>query len=375
MKYYYITYHDSITGVYKTQVIDVVYMYRHHNIEIKLIALISIRNFWRNYKKIKKQLPDALVLPSFPGQKYWKFNKFILKVLISNNDNILIARGVVATNLCLMLKSKFLKIIYDGRGAVVPELIEYGLNTNEKIKNQMRILEHNAVIHSDFRIAISNKLVQFWEKEYKYSKSMEVVIPCSLGIEEDKKCNKQEIMIDGISKEDIIFVYAGSIASWQSFDYLISSLRNILDTNALAKILFLSQSQIEIEALIEEYSDRVFRRWINHEEVNQYLEFCDYGLLLREESVTNSVASPVKFAEYLNAGLQILISPNIGDYSSFVDEHQCGVIFEKNLHLELNKTSESQRSKNKEFAKKYFSKSSSLITEAYLKAIEVRTGL
>jgi hypothetical protein len=60
--------------------------------------------------------------------------------------------------------------------------------------------------------------------------------------------------------------------------------------------------------------------------VNKYLCASDYGILLRENSITNQVASPVKFAEYLSAGLKILISENLGDYSEFVTKNKCGTI-------------------------------------------------
>ena len=65
---------------------------------------------------------------------------------------------------------------------------------------------------------------------------------------------------------------------------------------------------------------------MNHQEVPIVLSACDMGILIREDSVTNRVASPTKFAEYLSAGLQVIITNNIGDYSDFVKVHQCGII-------------------------------------------------
>lgn len=41
----------------------------------------------------------------------------------------------------------------------------------------------------------------------------------------------------------------------------------------------------------------------------------DVGLLLREDSLTNRVASPVKFAEYLRCGLPVVLTPYVGDFS------------------------------------------------------------
>ena len=61
-------------------------------------------------------------------------------------------------------------------------------------------------------------------------------------------------------------------------------------------------------------------------EVPKYLLAADYGLLIRENTVTNQVASPVKFAEYLACGLPVIISRNLGDYSEFVTKNNCGYL-------------------------------------------------
>ena len=53
----------------------------------------------------------------------------------------------------------------------------------------------------------------------------------------------------------------------------------------------------------------------------------DYGLLIREKSVTNKVASPVKYAEYLASGLKVIISDELGDYTQLSREKNWGIIF------------------------------------------------
>jgi hypothetical protein len=65
-----------------------------------------------------------------------------------------------------------------------------------------------------------------------------------------------------------------------------------------------------------------------HAEVARYLTAGDIGLLLRESCPVNQVASPVKFGEYLAAGLPVVISDGIGDYSSLVREERLGVTLE-----------------------------------------------
>jgi glycosyltransferase involved in cell wall biosynthesis len=48
------------------------------------------------------------------------------------------------------------------------------------------------------------------------------------------------------------------------------------------------------------------------------------GLLLREDTLTNRVASPVKFAEYLRCGLPVILTPYIGDFYGLVRSEDVG---------------------------------------------------
>ena len=92
------------------------------------------------------------------------------------------------------------------------------------------------------------------------------------------------------------------------------------------RILFLSKEEANNKRMAERFPGRVAIRWVSAEEVPVYLAACDYGILIRENTVTNQVAAPTKFAEYLHSGLKVLISEHIGDYTDFVREHQCGVV-------------------------------------------------
>jgi hypothetical protein len=77
--------------------------------------------------------------------------------------------------------------------------------------------------------------------------------------------------------------------------------------------------------------------------------------LVREDSVTNQVASPVKFAEYLAAGLQIIISEKLGDYSALVAKEGLGIVYSNALPL-LSKISYTQKSQTASFALNNFTK-------------------
>jgi glycosyltransferase involved in cell wall biosynthesis len=92
-------------------------------------------------------------------------------------------------------------------------------------------------------------------------------------------------------------------------------------------MMFLSQKHKHIFELENEFKNQIMCYNVSPDKVPLYLIAADYGLLIREESVTNKVASPVKFAEYLACGLKIIISPNLGDYSEYVINNDCGSLY------------------------------------------------
>ena len=214
-------------------------------------------------------------------------------------------------------------VCYDGRGAIAAEWKEYHVAHFKNIQRSIRQLESNAVRQSDFRIAVSSKLVSYWEKEFDYASSDHVIIPCTLNSRFALNL-LPENEITGLraglefKPEDIVFIYSGSVSGWQSFELVTSFMLPLLKNQPSTRLIFLSGINQHIEKLIREYPGQVSRRWVPHHEVTRMLAAADYGLLLRDRKMTNFVAAPTKFAEYLSAGLQVIISKEIGDYTEFV---------------------------------------------------------
>ena len=90
------TFNDSPGGIYKSQVIDVIKLYQENGFNAKLIAFVSIRNYFKNRNEIKSLLPNSIVFPLFPRLRFWKLNKFWFLFLNLNSATIVIARNVFA---------------------------------------------------------------------------------------------------------------------------------------------------------------------------------------------------------------------------------------------------------------------------------------
>jgi len=379
----YITLLDQFhPGIYSSQVIDVCdYLNSKHKANIRIVAFLSIRELMKTNarRELKKLSASAIVLPAFPGLKYFQCTSFLLcLVCLFTGNRIAICRNVFCAKMALQVKKVGLlkKVIFDGRSAMTAEIMEYDVFPVDYLRKNVSIFESDVVRNADFRMAVSEQLVNYWRKHFEYQGNNHVVIPCTL----DRKYfgndgflvsdNVEELKRDmGIGGNDIVLVYSGSTAPWQSFELLESIFSGFLQSGKKNKILFLSKESKDNLRLQQKYPNQVIIKWVNHEKVLSYLQCCDYGILVREQSDTNLVASPTKFSEYLNAGLKVLVSKNLGDFSSFVQYHNCGYIIENKDFdwKKLRKVELDTKRECFELSKKYFGKESEINEESYKK--------
>jgi hypothetical protein len=357
---YFLTYNDVPDGIYMSQVIDVCKFWEDTFKErVRLVAFISLRNYFLNKAKIRAAYPDSIVFPMLPGIENWRLNSFRLKFfMLFRKKEKVIARGVFATLLALRCK-KFNKVCFDARGAYAAEWSEYLKTDSPALAVQMKDLEKAALMKSSSRIAVSLKLVEYWKEQYGYSGNYSI-IPCTLPTTDKLNCDIESASLIRnnlkIADNEVLLVYSGSSAEWQSFNKLEGYLTEAFTSNSLLKLLLLSKPGKE-NTLAKKFPDKVMQTWVYPDEVEQFLSAADYGLLIREDSITNKVSSPVKFAEYLAAGLPVIISEHIGDYSAFVKEQNCGIISTEVDWEKIQRPSPEERKRIQTIAEKYFRKS------------------
>lgn len=377
----FLTVNDAPSGVLRSQVIDVVKLLsKENNTTVRLVSFISVRGFFKNRKWFKQNCPGAIVIPMWPKLKNWRKNRFQLKLLSRFvKFEYIIARGVFATNVALDLKAsgRVKGVCYDGRGAFAAEVDEYKVIEDPTIAVAIPADEKRAVLESDYRIAVTQKLVDHWAETVGYTPGNEVIIPCTVSAEfvmpseEEMHAAREKLRAQfGWEANDIVLVYSGSVAGWQSFEQLGRQLADWLSKSNTHKVLFLSKEDAAISELSSQFTNQIERRWLNHNDVQSHLLAGDYGIMMREQSITNKVASPTKFAEYLMAGLPVLCSPHIGDYADFVKEHNCGFLVDDQQtidHLNLKSSDYPTRQSLAELGNRHFSKMSELIIAQYRK--------
>jgi hypothetical protein len=303
--------------------------------------------------------PNAMVLPMFPKHKNWRKNRFLLQLFLTKkNTTTIICRGIFSTHLA-RTSGSYKAVVFDGRGAYAAEFNEY--LGEEHVSDDIAKLENDAIHKSDYRLAVSNALVEHWQMEYNYNSNEHVVVPCTLN-ESEFDLDVQELNNargkHGYSSTDVVYIYSGSIAGWQSGEMMDAYCSRVLESNENAHFIFLSKFDVTKFDAFRKFSSRIKQFWVDPEEVRELLLCGDYGVMIRECTITNKVASPTKFAEYLLAGLKVITTPDLGDYSMMVAEENVGLIFtEQNPSLILEKLTFEEKKKLNRFAIDNFTKS------------------
>ena len=98
-------------------------------------------------------------------------------------------------------------------------------------------------------------------------------------------------------------VFAGTLSGWQNKPALFAFARKNRETNIVFFVPPRHHAEIQALGLSHVHAD-----FLPSDELQQALCAFDYGLLPREETLTNTFAFPLKVSEYANARLPILIT-------------------------------------------------------------------
>jgi len=361
----YLTFTDRYSGVYQSQVIDVArYLRSRFSVRVRVVAIVSVREFLRERSRLRSAAPETLVVPMVPGVRNWRWNALPLALIaMVLGERVVIGRSEFATGIGLLLRRIGLvdRVVFDGRSARMAEVQEYqNVSDRPFLPDEVRKWEATAVRESDFRLAVSSRLVAYWRGTLGYTGNEHVVIPCTLplpggGHAPPTRPARHEL---GFEPEQAVIAFSGSSAGWHSFGLMDRFLAQVLETDPRVSVFLLSDVRTDGLEICRRFGDRVVQKWVAPSVVRDHLAACDYGLLLREDSLTNRVASPTKFAEYLSAGLDVLISEDLGDLSSFVRQHECGIIIDPGADLPgLAPRTPERRERNRRLALEHFDKS------------------
>ncbi|HOD17353.1 MAG TPA: hypothetical protein PKJ14_01745 [Candidatus Cloacimonadota bacterium] len=275
---------------------------------------------------IIREIGSALLILKLYLRNFTKYDKMIFQ----SRSCIL---GFTAILLRFLPKVTF---IFEARASGVIEFKDYNKSQSIKMKWQLRklqLLENLYLRNADRIICVSNKLKEYFLYSYNLKQEQKfVVIPGVADanmfyFDSNLRCKMRE---EYKVEQNIIFLYSGGLyLPWQMPDRIFNFFERLYNLNSKSFFVVLTKQTDMAISFFKRHNipdNAYITMFVSQEELNQYYNMADYGLLFRENKPTNNTASPTKFSEYILSGLPTLITEGIGDFSEFVVQNNCGYL-------------------------------------------------
>lgn len=229
------------------------------------------------------------------------------------------------------------KVVADIHGTE-NELIEF--NPSNLVKRTMRHAFYYYGNHVgkkylpmfDGYLCVSHALRAHVMEKYGVTNDRFFIVPCAINFKginvQMAWANRKEIRKKyGISDDEIVFIYSGGTSPWQCIDEsveLYQKLKMQFDGRKTRICLFSGDLQT-----LEKYkADDVVIDSLPPSLVSKTLNMGDYAFMLRGDFVTNNVAYPNKFLEYIAGGLNVIATPYVYDVRNQIKEYGIGEIID-----------------------------------------------
>lgn len=329
---------DGVGSVFDSQVLALLNAISEKKIFEKILLFLSIKNEKQREeireRKINAEI-EIVTFKSYPNYPFFNFliRKNLQKVIGNTNINleevIFHTRGeMIAWHLKRVLDNKYLRNIFpDIRGASVEEITEfYDLN---KILKSLKIYSNKKAAKNlkNFKkiYAVSESLKKYLTNNYDINSEKVAVIPSLASNNfrfDEQKRRKLRYELNLNSKDLMVVFSSGGTANWQNNDII-----KILADKGL-KVLNLSKKAIRHKNIINKF--------ITYFEMPMYLNSADAAIIWRDKSIVNSVASPVKFSEYICCGLPVIANRSVDMISELITHEKCGVLLDDIEEVNLN---------------------------------------
>ena len=325
---------NGIGSVFYSQVISLINEIIKSNYFENVTLLLGLKNesdlrkFERESLLNKAKVQYFRSYPNYPFYNHF-FRKSLFHAIeqlnLKESSVIFHVRGEQLAWYLFQLYPKFRdKILVDIRGVSREEILEYF--KGNKIRKLLKVKNYENSLNGMRQLknisVVSESLKKYLIESFKFDES-KITINHSLAGERfkfDLKYRNEIRKQLGLETNEVLFLFSsGGTANWQNIDI-------VEKIAALGfKILNLSPKHIK--------EKNVINKFVPYNEVIRYLSAADIAILWRDKSLTNKVASPVKFSEYLCCGLPIVANNSVELVTTTINKYHCGLIVDEIRNL------------------------------------------
>ena len=258
--------------------------------------------------------------------------------------DIMHARGTRAGALCDQVQG--VPVLLDIRGDIVAEVrAAYASAPQSRRMARVRSAENDevrAIRCADGICVVSSGMLEWLSSTYEATRELPfAVIPCAV--------ERQDHAIPPAREGSFTVVYAGGMHDYQPPELVFAEIARV--------------SRLAHATDIEVYTPRLERSILDTrarlcpsahvgslaaDQVVERLAAADIGVIPRTPDPTNTVACPTKIAEYLSAGVPVVISPHLGGWPELLQTWQVGISSDV-ADEELARFAESVRLRREEY--------------------------
>lgn len=312
---------------------------------IKLLTTVSFKEYFNIPQYLKRK--EFIFLPCFK-----RFDKIVsclyfIFQFVKNNTTIIQLRkrdSFIFEKLKRFFNRKF-KYVIEKEGDVESEynylehhpykenFYDYILDDKENVFKR----DKREILKADHVICVSEKLKNYYISKYSLNKNHFTALTTgcdSTKFRFNKIIRKKYREKLGLNS-DFTVIYVGNVYySWQNISKTLHYYKMIKEKIKKTKIIiitrevdkpiilgFLNKHKINSSEVILKYS-------IPNDQIQNYLNAADLGVILREDHPMNHYAAPGKFGEYACCGLSILTGKNIANFSEKLSKTHYGIVLD-----------------------------------------------
>jgi len=229
------------------------------------------------------------------------------------------------------------RLLFDMRGLFVDEYLLYGAFVEGTLKLAFaRWLEQRLLFRSDSVVVLSESfrkhLLARPDLVGRLQSERIRLIPDRVDVDRfafgaDGRRRARE---DRGWSESTVGVFLGSTASWHRMDRTMGMMAAVMseldDVRFVAAVYPTTEHAERVAVETGVPPSRVEFVTIGVDEVPSLLAGADFGVMLIEYHVSKEVCAPIKFSEYMAAGLPTVASRMIGDVTAWIEERGLGVV-------------------------------------------------
>jgi glycosyltransferase involved in cell wall biosynthesis len=254
----------------------------------------------------------------------------------------------------LHLKKKLgIKYLNDIRGFWAEERVDGGMwdlkNPLYKIiYNFFKKKEDECVRVADYNTCLTYRGKEEMLKWTTVPQPVKVdIVPCSVDLDlfdpaaidlPLKEQFKKEL---GISDDDFIISYLGSIGGWYLTGEMLRFCGMLLQKKPEAKFLFISNNNHkDITDAAKKFNipeDKIIVRFAGRKEVPTLLSFSTYSLFFIKPCYSKLASSPTKHGEIMAMGIPVIANSGVGDVKEIIEKYQAGFVVDHFTEDEMGK--------------------------------------